>query len=127
LTRKILAILLAGVILSVAGCSHEEKKAPTQTYEPLKLRSPAERAASAEHRKKAQERVALRMSPSQVLAIQGKPGRVDVYSYPGSSEVLEEWRYPEIENGCGLVQFTNARVTMLRECVGPSNTTPAPR
>jgi hypothetical protein len=127
LTRKTLATLLAGLVLTAVGCSHEEKKVPTQTYEPPKLRSAAERSASAEQRKKTDERVALRMSPSQVLAIQGKPGRVDVYSYPGSSEVLEEWRYPEIKNGCGLVQFTNARVTMLRECVGPSNTTPAPR
>ncbi len=127
MTRNALAVLLASAVLIAAGCSHEEKKVPTPTYEPPKLRSAAERAASAQQGTKSEERVALRMSPSQVAAIQGKPERVDVLSYPGSSEVLEEWRYPGIENGCALVQFTNGRVTMLRECIGPSNTTPARR
>ena len=125
MTRRTLAVFLAGVALLVGGCSHEEKNAPIQTYEPPKLRSDAQR--STQDTKNSGARVTLRMTPSQVQSIQGKPERVDVLSYPGSTEVLEEWRYPGIANGCGLVQFTNAKVSMLRECVGPSNTTPARR
>ena len=124
MTRRIVALLVLSLALPAWGCQQKEKKVNTPVYEPPKLRSAAERAASARRAVGADVRVALRMTKKEVEQIQGKPERVDVISYPGSTRVLEDWRYPSLGNGCRLVQFTNGRVTMLRDCVGRSNTSP---
>jgi hypothetical protein len=120
--------MVAAVLLSLSllawGCKHEEKTEVKQTYEPPKLRKASERSASSKRVRGGDERVAIKMTKEEVKEIQGKPERVDVISYPGSTRVLEDWRYSSIQNGCRLVQFTNGKVTMLRGCVGMSNTTP---
>jgi hypothetical protein len=124
LTRRIVALLVLLLALPLWGCQHKEKKADGPVYEPPKLRSAAEREASSRRAGDADVRVALGMTKKDVEEIQGKPDRVDVISYPGSTRVLEDWRYPSLGNGCRLVQFTNGKVTMLRNCVGRSNTSP---
>lgn len=126
MTRRIVAALVLSLALLAWGCQQKEKKAGTPVYEPPKLRSAAEREVSSRRAAVADVRVALRMTKEDVEEIQGKPERVDVISYPDSTRVLEDWRYPSLENGCRLVQFTNGRVTMLRNCVGRSNTSPKP-
>jgi hypothetical protein len=113
------------LITVAAGCSHEEKKTGTQTYEPPKLRSKAERQVSmaATATQNTDRRPTLGMRMSEVETIQGKPDRVDVMGYPGSDETIEQWRYDALQNGCRTVVFTNKRVSLLRECVGASNVT----
>jgi len=106
-----------------AGCSHEEKKTATQTYAPPKLRSAAEREATATAvTQTADRRPQLGMRMSEVEAIQGKPDRVDEMGYPGTGETIAEWRYYNLKNGCRTIVFSNKRVSLLRECVGTSST-----
>ena len=118
---RVAAAFLA-LLAAAAGCSHEEKKTATPGLEPPKLRSAAERKVTATQALTAEQRAALGMRMSEVEAIQGKPDRVDVMAYPGTGETLEEWRWLSLDNGCRTVVFTNKRVTLLRECVGTSNT-----
>ena len=113
------AALLSLILL--AGCKHEEKKTDTKTYAAPQLRSESQRSAAGARVQGAQAtggRPALRMGKSQVEGLLGKPDVVNIYSYPGESETIEEWRYSEFDNGCRLVQFTNGKVSMLRDCVG---------
>ncbi len=124
MARRILAVALIGLGAFVLSCQEGEKKAPAQVYEPPKLRSEAERSTKQVKKVRIDVRVTLRMTKEQVEEVQGKPERVDVISYPGSQQVVEDWRYPAIENGCRKVLFTDGRVTLLRECVGAANTNP---
>jgi len=116
------AATLLALLAAAVGCSHEKKKTDTQALEPPKLRSAAERGTSAAQARPADSRPTLGMRMSEVETIQGKPDRVDVMTYPGTGETLEEWRWLSLDNGCRTVVFTNKRVTLLRECVGASNT-----
>lgn len=117
-----LAIACLAMLAASAGCKHEEKKTATPGLEPPKLRSAAERGASATQAQTMERRPTLGMKMSEVETIQGKPDRVDVMNYPGTGESLEEWRWSNIENGCRTIVFTNKRATLLRECVGAGNT-----
>ena len=121
---RILAIALVATAFMALGCQESEKKEPAKVYEPPKLRSEAERSKQTVRKARTDVRVSLRMSKEEVEEIQGKPERVDVISYPGTREVVEDWRYPAIENGCRMVLFTNGKVTLLRDCVGAANTNP---
>jgi outer membrane murein-binding lipoprotein Lpp len=118
------AVLLSLILL--AGCKQEEKKTDTKTYAAPQLRSESQRSAAGARGQGMQAtggRPALRMGKSQVEGLLGKPDVVNIYTYPGESETIEEWRYAEFEKGCRLVQFTNGKVSMLRDCVasdGPS-------
>lgn len=121
---RILAIFLIPVAVLSFGCQGEEKKTDIKVYEPPKLRSTEERGSGAKRPVSTKVRVSLKMAKDAVEEIQGKPDRVDVISYQGTHEVIEDWRYLTLKNGCRLVQFTNGRVTMLRNCVGLSNIAP---
>jgi hypothetical protein len=118
---RVAATLLA-LLAAAVGCSHEKKKTDAQALEPPKLRSAAERQTSTAQARPADSRPTLGMRMSEVETIQGKPDRVDVMTYPGPGETLEEWRWLSLDNGCRTVVFTNKRATLLRECVGASNT-----
>ncbi len=117
-----MAAACLALLAAAAGCSHEEKKTDTQGMEPPKLRSSAERQASNAQSQKADRRPTLGMRMTDVEEIQGKPDRVDVMDYPGSGETLEEWRWFNLDNGCRTIVFTNKRVSLLRECLGETNT-----
>ena len=64
------------------------------------------------------------MTKEAVMEIQGDPESLDVIEYAGTREVVEQWRYPTIKTGCRRVQFTNGKVSLLRDCVGATNTKP---
>ena len=123
-TLRIFAIFLIPFAVFAFGCQGEEKKTDTKVYEPPKLRSAADRGSGAKRPVSTDVRVSIKMTKDAVEKIQGKPDRVDVISYQGTREEIEDWRYLTLQNGCRLVQFTNGHVTMLRNCVGLSNIAP---
>lgn len=125
LARRIMAVVLVSMGILALGCQEEEKKIPAKVYEPPKLRSEAERSATARTPVKDMDvRVTLKMTKDDVEEIQGKPESVDVVEYAGSREVVEKWQYPSVKNGCRQILFTDGKVTLLRNCVGRTNTKP---
>lgn len=120
-----MAVVLVSMGILALGCQEEEKKIPAKVYEPPKLRSEAERSATARTPVKDMDvRVTLKMTKDDVEEIQGKPESVDVVEYAGSREVVEKWQYPSVKNGCRQILFTDGKVTLLRNCVGRTNTKP---
>ncbi len=91
----------------------------------FKLRSEAERKTTRSGPMQNPDvRITLKMTKEEVIAIQGDPESLDVIEYTGTREVVEQWRYTSLKTGCRRVQFTNGKVTLLRDCVGRTNTKP---
>ena len=125
LARRMLAVALMSMGILAWGCQGEEKKGPAKVYEPPKLRSEADRSATARTPvKDVDVRVTLKMTTDEVEEIQGTPKSVDVIEYSGSRDVIQKWQYPSIKIGCRQILFTNGKVTLLRNCVGRTNTKP---
>ncbi|MFQ5458285.1 MAG: hypothetical protein ACE5FC_07535 [Myxococcota bacterium] len=122
---RILAVFLIALGTLAWGCKGDEKTTPAKVYEPPKLRSEADRKAARTGPMQNQEvRITLKMTKEEVEEIQGQPESLDVIEYTGSREVVEQWRYPSLRTGCRRVHFTNGKVSLLRDCVGATNTKP---